>query len=138
MDDDYGNVSRAMRNRSVELYILSDDCAWFKGAQDLVVHSCFLTLFLNVYCLKNFHRFSFYFFPCEHVFKNMIMNTGNQDILRIKSTLMESCKQLSCWELLKLRTLLKERDIEFENAIKVYFHVGSTCVQEIEQLVILI
>lgn len=42
MDDDYGGISRAMRNRSVELYLFPDDCAWFKIAQDLVVCTCYL------------------------------------------------------------------------------------------------
>ncbi|EJD74394.1 midasin [Loa loa] len=86
MDDDYGSVSRAMRNRSVELYLLPDDCAWFKVAQDLV---------------------------------NMITtNTENQDILRITPTVLQACEQLSCWELLKLKILLKERNVNLENAIK--------------------
>lgn len=47
MDDDYGNVSRAMRNRSVELYLLPDDCAWFKISQDLVVCVSCLSLLLT-------------------------------------------------------------------------------------------
>lgn len=37
MDDDYGEVSRAMRNRSVELYLPVEDCAWFNVPQDVVV-----------------------------------------------------------------------------------------------------
>uniref|UniRef100_A0A0R3RTL0 Midasin n=1 Tax=Elaeophora elaphi TaxID=1147741 RepID=A0A0R3RTL0_9BILA len=85
MDDDYGGVSRAMRNRSVELYLLPDDCCWFKIAQDLV---------------------------------NVVTNTENQGILRITPSVMQACEQLSCWELLKLKTLLKTKDMDFESAIK--------------------
>ncbi|MCP9257068.1 hypothetical protein DINM_000271 [Dirofilaria immitis] len=90
MDDDYGDVSRAMRNRSVELYLLPDNCAWFKVAQDLV---------------------------------NMVMDVENQDILRITPAIMQACTKLSCWELLKLKILLKEKDMNFENAIK-YFKIS--------------
>uniref|UniRef100_A0A1I8EQE7 Midasin n=2 Tax=Wuchereria bancrofti TaxID=6293 RepID=A0A1I8EQE7_WUCBA len=85
MDDDYGSVSRAMRNRSVELYLLPDDGVWFRVAQDLV---------------------------------NMVMNTENQDILRITPTVMQAYEQLSCWELLKLKILLKEKDTDFVNVVK--------------------
>lgn len=51
------------------------------------------------------------------------MNTGNQDILRITPAIMQACEQLSCWELLKLKVLLEAKDMDFENAIKVGFHV---------------
>lgn len=54
----------------------------------------------------------------------MVMNTENQDILRITSAVMQGCQQLSCFELLKLKILLKEKDMCFEKAIKVSFHVN--------------
>ncbi|VDK69682.1 unnamed protein product, partial [Onchocerca ochengi] len=100
MDDDYGSVSRAMRNRSVELYLLADDSAWFKVAQDLV---------------------------------NMVMDTENQDIVRVTSAVMQACEKLSCWELLKLKTFLKEKHMDFENAIKHFKITMNEEVMEIDE-----
>ncbi|VBB33041.1 unnamed protein product, partial [Acanthocheilonema viteae] len=96
MDDDYGDVSRAMRNRSVELYLLPGDCAWFKIAQDL---------------------------------GNVVMITENQNILRIKSTIIQACEQLSCWELLKLKILLKTKDMDFENAVKHFITIDEETME---------
>uniref|UniRef100_A0A915Q716 Midasin n=1 Tax=Setaria digitata TaxID=48799 RepID=A0A915Q716_9BILA len=85
MDEDYGGVSRAMRNRSVELYLLPNSCTWFNVEQDMM---------------------------------NVVMNTENQNILQIAPAVKQACQQLSCWELLKLKMLLKGGDINFESAIK--------------------
>lgn len=144
MDEDYGGVSRAMRNRSVELYLLPNDCSWFKTAQDMgVCTRCLLCYLLNnslvckvifsykkrkkqfIYKRKHFLSFSVrsLLFFYKFYFQNMIMNLKNQDILRITPTVMRACEQLSCWELLKLKILLKAKNMDFENAIKVSFHL---------------
>lgn len=45
------------------------------------------------------------------------MNSEDEDLLRIAPAVELGCRQLSCWELLKLNVLLKNMD--FENALKV-------------------
>ncbi|VDN03465.1 unnamed protein product [Thelazia callipaeda] len=102
MDHNYGRVSRAMRNRSVELFLSPDECTWFTKPQDIA---------------------------------SVVLNTESEGIIQIPSAVMEACRNLSCWELLKLKMFLRRDGKDFETELKNFKDItfeesGSVCNEE--------